>query len=425
MLTIRIVRFGLLVGIAGGAPNLKNDIRLGDIVVSAPTPQHGGVLQYDYGRTIQNQDFKEIGHLAAPPEIVLNALAYLSMQHKRKGHRLNATIQDMVARNSRLQQCHPSHTGPDVLYESLYVHKEKTCECDTDDEVSTAESHLISRKSRGTDLEGSVIHYGLIASGNQLMKDATIRDKLSNKYDVLCFEMEAAGLMNSFPCAVIRGICDYSDTHKKDSWQPYAAAVAAAYAKELLEVIAGEDSTAEDAGPFTAVQDNKPSNPFTETSTEVVEYNKSGNVVKRTISRTSTPPSYKAAKHHSRQASFGSIAETQSITWRDYLNEDFDEDFKALRTFVTEHLHVSSAAYLQHQGILRRLRQKVAALVTANQTQRQEIDDLQLELLDKKQTKKDSSWYHIFTRCCGQRKRARSEHSSRSASISDVRWSDF
>src|SRR6202012_2433493 len=77
----------------------------------------------------------------------------------------------------------------------------------------------------------------LIASGNQLMKDALHRDKLAQKWKVFCFEMEAAGLMDNFPCLVIRGICDYSDTHKNKDWQPYAAATAAAYAKELLGVI--------------------------------------------------------------------------------------------------------------------------------------------------------------------------------------------
>jgi nucleoside phosphorylase len=49
--------------------------------------------------------------------------------------------------------------------------------------------------------------------------------------------MEAAGLMNQFPCLVIRGICDYSDTHKNKGWQGYAAMVAAAYAKDLLHRI--------------------------------------------------------------------------------------------------------------------------------------------------------------------------------------------
>lgn len=53
--------------------------------------------------------------------------------------------------------------------------------------------------------------------------------------------MEAAGLMNNFPCVVIRGICDYADSHKSDRWQRYAAATAAAYAKELLDYIPGQD----------------------------------------------------------------------------------------------------------------------------------------------------------------------------------------
>ncbi|KAJ4134005.1 hypothetical protein NW765_008033 [Fusarium oxysporum] len=70
------------------------------------------------------------------------------------------------------------------------------------------------------------------------MKDASLRDKLSLKHDILCFEMEAAGLMNHFPCVVIRGICDYSDSHKNDEWQEYAAMAAAAYTKDLLLQVA-------------------------------------------------------------------------------------------------------------------------------------------------------------------------------------------
>jgi nucleoside phosphorylase len=66
------------------------------------------------------------------------------------------------------------------------------------------------------------------------MKDASIRDRLATEQNVLCFEMEAAGLMNHFPCLVIRGICDYSDSHKNKRWQGYAAMTAAACAKDLL-----------------------------------------------------------------------------------------------------------------------------------------------------------------------------------------------
>ena len=81
---------------------------------------------------------------------------------------------------------------------------------------------------------------GTIASGNQVMRDGKTREQWRQRSDVLCFEMEAAGLMNSFPCLVIRGICDYADSHKNKRWQEYAAATAAAYAKELLHVIRGD-----------------------------------------------------------------------------------------------------------------------------------------------------------------------------------------
>jgi nucleoside phosphorylase len=82
------------------------------------------------------------------------------------------------------------------------------------------------------------VHYGTIASGNQVMKSAAERDKVSTELGgVLCFEMEAAGLMNNFPCLAIRGICDCADSHKNKRWQAYAAATAAAYAKEVLSVI--------------------------------------------------------------------------------------------------------------------------------------------------------------------------------------------
>ena len=101
------------------------------------------------------------------------------------------------------------------------------------DDLST----LVSRPQRTEEEDNPAIHYGLIASANNLMKDALVRDKLAAEKNILCFEMEAAGLMNSFPCLVIRGICDYSDSHKNEEWQGYAAMAAAAYTKDLLCVI--------------------------------------------------------------------------------------------------------------------------------------------------------------------------------------------
>ena len=99
------------------------------------------------------------------------------------------------------------------------------------------ESSIVIRQPREDDDDDPAIHYGLIASGNSLMKDAKIRDRLAKEKNILCFEMEAAGIMNRFPCMVIRGICDYSDSRKNKDWQGYAALTAAAYAKDLLKEI--------------------------------------------------------------------------------------------------------------------------------------------------------------------------------------------
>jgi len=124
----------------------------------------------------------------------------------------------------------PLGSSADQLFEADYDHVvgEATCaRCRVDRQVARA----VREES------GPRVHYGLVASGNQVMKDGKTRERLRGEVDILCFEMEAAGLMDSFPCLVIRGICDYSDTHKNKEWQPYAAATAAAYAKELLKTI--------------------------------------------------------------------------------------------------------------------------------------------------------------------------------------------
>lgn len=110
--------------------------------------------------------------------------------------------------------------------------EEETEEDDATDACKHCDkSNVLKRKPR--DMQ---VHYGLIASGYQVIKDSKHRDKLNKDLggNVLCIEMEAAGILNNFPCLVIRGICDYSDSHKNKAWQEYAAAVAAAYAKELL-----------------------------------------------------------------------------------------------------------------------------------------------------------------------------------------------
>lgn len=162
----------------------------------------------------------------APPTILLTALAKLRSIHI--GGR--AKLPEYLSAFSRLRQFAYQGADRDSLYESTYTHAGgSSCnECNKE--------QLVKRTPR-EDANVS-LHFGTIASRNQVIKDGETRDRLSAELgDILCFEMEAAGLMNDFPCLVIRGICDYPDSHKNKIWQPYAAVTAAACAKELLIAI--------------------------------------------------------------------------------------------------------------------------------------------------------------------------------------------
>ena len=183
------------------------------------------VVQYDFGKTGAS-GFTLTGSLNAPPTVLLNALAKLQSNHFRR--KSNPSV--YLSMVSHLSDFAYGNAGPDILFEPTYNHTEgPTCD-------RCSEDRLVERTSRGN--QEVVVHYGTIASGNQVMKEGTTRDRLSSELGgVLCFEMEAAGLMNSFPCLVIRGICDYADSHKNKRWQPYAAATAAACAKELLSIV--------------------------------------------------------------------------------------------------------------------------------------------------------------------------------------------
>ncbi|KAI1747267.1 hypothetical protein F4782DRAFT_543632 [Xylaria castorea] len=225
------IRVGLMVGIGGGAPDRNNDIRLGDVVVSTPINGRGGVLQYDMGKDIQNEEFQISGYLDQPPRVLRTAVQDLRTEYKIDGHQLEQSIQAVLRSKPRLRReySRPSDDS-DRLYQSDILHKNKRC-CEA--ALIYDPSTLVKRPQREAE-DSLVVHYGLIASGDTLTKNSIIRDRLSENENVLCFEMEAVGLMNHFPCLVVRGICDYSDTHKNKQWQNYAAITATAYAKDIL-----------------------------------------------------------------------------------------------------------------------------------------------------------------------------------------------
>ncbi|KAF2180123.1 purine and uridine phosphorylase [Zopfia rhizophila CBS 207.26] len=225
------IKIGLMVGVGGGVWSRKVDMRLGDVVVSQPDGTHGGVVQWDFGKMEKGGVFKRTGSLNKLPRVLLNALQDIKIRHMTEGDKLAEYLSTMATNSSRMAQTFGYQGAEyDQLFEATYDHERgDTCDgCDQD--------RVIKRLPARTD-PAPRIHYGNIASGNEVMKHGVTRDRIANEEGVLCFEMEAAGLMDSFPCLVIRGICDYADFHKNKRWQPYAAATAAAFAKELLDVI--------------------------------------------------------------------------------------------------------------------------------------------------------------------------------------------
>ncbi|TEY26689.1 hypothetical protein BOTCAL_1183g00010 [Botryotinia calthae] len=258
--SFKAIRFGLMVGVGVGAPSCiesdldaeeqseededddeaekRGDIRLGDVVVSLHSKSSQAVVQYDFGKSLQGGKFSQTGTLNKPPNILLNAIGMLQGQYVRKGgNNLSEHLARMVSTNPGLaRKFEYQGSGKDRLFKQNvnHVNGKKSCKAC----CGLADINLVKRRQRGD--TSPVLHYGTIGSADQVMKDSVLRDFWAKEKNIICFEMEAAGLMDTFPCVVIRGICGYADSHKNEIWQPYAAATAAAYAKELLRVIPGQ-----------------------------------------------------------------------------------------------------------------------------------------------------------------------------------------
>jgi nucleoside phosphorylase len=258
--TFPSIKVGLMVGIGGGIPP---KVRLGDIVVSTPVDQFPGVVQWDMGRATQGGNFEPTGSLNNPPRSLLTALTKLETEHELKGSKVPEYLHKLKDKWPRLAPKYlRSDSLEDVLFNADYDHVSKSStdgdtsrddndgdKEDNEDEGKESCRHCDKTKIVKRQPRDMRVHYGLIASGNQVIKDAKRRDSLNKRLggNVLCVEMEAAGLMTDFPCIVIRGICDYADSHKNKAWQEHAAAVAAALAKELLEYVQPSDVDGERA----------------------------------------------------------------------------------------------------------------------------------------------------------------------------------
>jgi nucleoside phosphorylase len=214
--SFKAVRFGLMVGVGGGAPYYGakdnndaeggesededteeddfediQDIRLGDVVISLHSKSAEAVVQYDFGKSVQGKEFIHTGgKLNKPPNIVLNAVSMLQGQHERRGHKISEKLSKMASENP-LTVTKFQYPGPakDRLLKSDVVHVDGKKSCKSC--YGSLDINIVKRKDRND--SAPRLHYGTIGSADQVMKDATLRDKWAQQEKIMCFEMEAAG----------------------------------------------------------------------------------------------------------------------------------------------------------------------------------------------------------------------------------------
>ena len=251
------IQLALVVGICGAVPTCaetKEDVVLGDVIIST------AVIQYDFGRQypsgFRRKRSVEDSLGRANPEIrAMIAKMKTRPNLKKMKDQLKKYLKEL--QTEVFQAKYPGE-ALDRLFESTYVHqhrvKEESChQCgDTVETCSKSCEDLGCERSRSvirsrsqhsqTSNNDNVvaehipsIHFGRFGSGNTVLKSGEERDKLAKLDGFTAFEMEGAGVWEQFPTVVIKGACDYADSHKNQEWQEYAAATAAAGMKAFLK----------------------------------------------------------------------------------------------------------------------------------------------------------------------------------------------
>jgi nucleoside phosphorylase len=251
------IGLALVVGICGAVPSYSHDrkIHLGDIIISR------SLIQYDFGRRypklFERKDTLEDNLGRAPTEIraILNQLE--THHHRRQIQ--HSTYSILLDLQGKIETMSFPGIDADKLFDPGYLHQHpqaEPCACYGEDgmEVCSLAAEtacnklgcdegklvrcrepVIIESEKGPDLRNPPsIHIGRMGCGDTVVKSGTHRDMIAKQDDVIAFEMEGAGVWDSFPSLVIKGVCDYADSHKSKRWQNYAAATAAACTKVFL-----------------------------------------------------------------------------------------------------------------------------------------------------------------------------------------------
>lgn len=253
------VKLSLLIGVCGGVPKIDGrDVFLGDVVISR------ALVQFDYGRQYPGHfEVKKSvdDSLGRANKEIRSLLASLESEFGRRRLETKARVhlaslqEAAIHERRRVKYSYPGMIK-DRLYRPSYRHQHQTS-CDNCygsesicevakkaacEDLGCSDAYLVNRERPDGDGRNDLTLYiGCLGSGNTVMKSGEDRDRISAEHGIIAFEMEGAGAWDEIPCIVVKGVCDFSDSHKNKAWQDYAAATAAAVGKALMERYTRED----------------------------------------------------------------------------------------------------------------------------------------------------------------------------------------
>lgn len=269
-LSFQGIRLALVVGICGGVPEgAKDGIFLGDIVISDE------IMLHDFGKLYPGgfQRKETVTRSAADSEVP----AFLRKLKSPRGHQnlLSRTHRHLSALQTQNHDYHCPGRQHDRLFEPTYHHKHhsssKCKKCKKDEPCKKAQDstcemlecdprRIIHRSHKGPNEIN--IHFGRIASGDMVMKSGMDRDRIAEEETIIAFEMEGAGVCGSMPFIVIKGVCDYADSHKDKTWQRYTAGAAAACMRSVLEQWAVVDKAEQRSTRLNDLLHGEPESPI-------------------------------------------------------------------------------------------------------------------------------------------------------------------
>ncbi|KAI4850718.1 purine and uridine phosphorylase [Aureobasidium sp. EXF-8845] len=252
-LSFKEVNLALVVGVCGGAP-VKQPIILGDVVISNSVVECYTGRHYSDGVQARKGLVDTLGR---PNHEIRGLLSKFQVPLIRREleDELQQNLTELCSKNNTLRYPGVEH---DRLFAASYRHMHRrgtsTREClciisqSTSDPVCSdalesgcdeldCDTNAPENPSRRMRLASGFptprIHVGTVGA-TTVMKSGEHRDIMADENNIIAFEMEGAGVWEVLPCVIIKGVCDYADSHKNKKWQDYAAATAASGTKAFL-----------------------------------------------------------------------------------------------------------------------------------------------------------------------------------------------